>query len=599
MADEIQRVRTIYTAEGLEKVNKDLERSYMGHDALAAAAKRSKDALVVSESQLNRSTASVATFGGTVGRVAMGIGAAVAGLAIGAGIGGAKLAENMFDLQVAAENTRISFAGMMSAGGAKGAEDFQMSMAMSEELLKKMREHAKLLPGDFNDLNNVMQRSMLSGLGGGKSVNEIESMSARVMAVGKALNMNSIDTGSGFEMMLQGRAGMHSPLWAKLKNLIGMDAQQFNSLDFDKKWQAIDKALKGFDPMIKEYEKSWDAVSSTARDHLNNLMRIAGGGFFQGIKDGVNSFNDAVEINNTMLEKMAENLGKKIGGAFGWALGAARSFFGYLQSSGVFDRISGVTGAIGSLFDTSSNTGGAGNDGFNAFMSSVKDLAATIWDTVKPAFEAVWESAIKLRPLFTQLWNIGGMLVDALSNLFSQVADVAGVIGSKLLSALVMLGNGLVFVFEQIGKLFPEFAKSISDNTYRTQSEDTAGAMASEVNRYELEKRGFADALNNAFGNSMGLKGYGVLDPTRVESNWGPMAYNPSRAETDAMLARQNLDAKNAVKKPPQVTVNATITQNIANAANPEIVAVKTQEALERAFKHPIESHDNVFSVLR
>src|SRR6185436_5628028 len=97
--------------------------------------------------------------------------------------------KHIIEMQSAAETSKIAIAGMFSAAGMPGANNFQTSLQMSADIITKMRRDARELPGTFEDLQNVFQMSILGGGEAGKSVSQIEQMSANVMAVSKSLNI--------------------------------------------------------------------------------------------------------------------------------------------------------------------------------------------------------------------------------------------------------------------------------------------------------------------------------------------------------------------------------------------------------------------------
>jgi hypothetical protein len=230
----------------------------------------------------------------------------------------------VISLHSEAESARVAIAGLLSAGDLPGAKNFQMAMAMSAEIIAKMRKDARELPGEFADLQNIFQFSILGGSQAGKSVNDIESMSAKMMAVTKGLGISSEFAGREFAELMEGRASSRVTLFAKLKNLMGdphMDAAKFNALSATEKWEKIQKALESFGPMISEYGKTWEAVSSTAEDYLRNIMRIGSSGVFETLKRNLQEANEWYERNEKAIMAVSSAIFDGIGNAIGTVYG--------------------------------------------------------------------------------------------------------------------------------------------------------------------------------------------------------------------------------------------------------------------------------------
>lgn len=589
MADTTYRVRTIYDTQGLDKTSRESDRAQWSLMGLGNALQRAQGLL-----------GNLQFFAAQYGFMSLVDGIKAAG-------------SQLFDLQVAAENAKISIAGLMSAGNAPGANDFNMALLMSEEVLKKMRVHARLLPGEFEELQTVFEQALLPGLQGGKSVNEVESMSARIMSVGKSLGMAAENAGHGFQMMLMGRAGTHNTFWMKMKNLIGVQQDTFNKMSIEDKWKAVDKALKGFDPMIKSYEKSWDAISSTSADHVKNLARFAGGGLFDQIKGAFAKFNEAIEANLPALEAIATTIGEKIGGALGTVIGQGVKFMELLGSGGggvlamilgptrkstAFESIFGAKGLLGSG-GIGLRSGDGPEGGVGVFLDSLVRLASTIWDLVLPAFGSIWDHVKQLKPLWDQIWGFGGQVVDFFGFWLTGLFRVAEYIGGPLLDVLVWFGNVIAGVIEKIRVLFPSMVKEFEGGVeFKTQmAPDSAGNTAAEQIRAQGMQADWQAKQQAAFGK----QGLGVWRDQSEEPMMAPINAEPTKKQLDQMIAQANLDKHGKVKKQPDVTVNGGlhIHQNIADSPTPEVVLVKTKQAIEQALIHPIESPTQRFSVIR
>jgi hypothetical protein len=216
-----------------------------------------------------------------------------------------------------AEKARISIAGLFGATGLTFGNDFNTALAMSTEMLAKMRKDAAALPGTFEDLTEIFQRVLPGGANAGKSANDIEGLSAKMMAVGKGFGMPAEFIGREMAEMLEGRASSRVTLFAKLRQFMGegMDAQKFNAMAAPEKWEAISKALEKFNPMIKEYATTWDAISSTSESYLTNIIRVGSSGIFEYLKQALSDINDWYERNEQTILSVATVLFNDLGGA--------------------------------------------------------------------------------------------------------------------------------------------------------------------------------------------------------------------------------------------------------------------------------------------
>lgn len=215
------------------------------------------------------------------------------------GLGVHALVQSISSLNAEAEGATIGIAGMLQAGGA--FTNFQDAMGRSQELMTQMRRDAAALPGTFDDLRQVFQGGLLPGLGAGKSSTEVEHLAARFMSVSKMLQVDSHTAGRELSMLLEGRAGAHVVMWARLQSLIGKSSKDFNAMTSAQRFEAISKAMNGFDPAIKDYEKSWDAVASTTRDTLTNFQRIATTPLFNAVKEDLYQINTWLGNNQALV----------------------------------------------------------------------------------------------------------------------------------------------------------------------------------------------------------------------------------------------------------------------------------------------------------
>lgn len=228
-----------------------------------------------------------------------------------------EMVHRIIEVGAAAENAKISIAGLLSASGLTFGNDFNTALAMSSEILAKMRVDAAALPGTFEDLTEIFQRAIPGGSSAGKSVNDIEHLSAQMMAVGKTFGMSSEFIGREFAEMMEGRASSRVALFSKMRQFMGddMTAAKFNAMAAPEKWEAIERALGKFGPMIREYATTWDAISTTAESYLTNIIRVGSAGVFETLKRDLADVNEWYERNEETILSVSRAVFDDLGGA--------------------------------------------------------------------------------------------------------------------------------------------------------------------------------------------------------------------------------------------------------------------------------------------
>lgn len=240
--------------------------------------------------------------------------------------------EHVLELDSAAEKARISIGGMFNATDMPGAKDFQIALLESDAIIVRMKEHAAALPGEFSDLQEIFSRAIPGGSQANRSINQIEKLSGDLMAVSKTFGIQTEFAGREFAEMMEGRASSRVTLFQKLRQFMGegMDAQKFNALSAPEKWEQIEKALSHFGPMIAEYGNSWDAISSTTSQYVQELVKLGSGGVFVGLKKELFEINAWYEAHKQQVDDLAKRLGEGLGGALARGLEIAKQAVSFM-----------------------------------------------------------------------------------------------------------------------------------------------------------------------------------------------------------------------------------------------------------------------------
>jgi hypothetical protein len=253
----------------------------------------------------------------------------------------------------AAETTRLAIAGMvnaqMFATAAQPLGDLGQALGATDAIIQRMRVHAQTLPGTFDELRTVFQGSLSGGIAAGRNLLQIEAQAARFMAVTKTLGVDAEQAGRDMTLMMEGRAGAQVASFARLRPLIGKTAQQFNAMSAPERWQAIERALAGFGPMIDAYETSWDAVSSTTKDHLEALLRTGSAPLFDEAKRALQEVNAWLERNHDKVEAFARTVGRGLAEAFSRVVEVVKELGPLLARMAATPLGRGLSGALSGL----------------------------------------------------------------------------------------------------------------------------------------------------------------------------------------------------------------------------------------------------------
>jgi len=293
MADETYRVVTIYETQGLGQIAPEARAGAEAMDHLGKSAEHTKGVL----SHMNEFALGYLGFH-QLAHDAVGLG------------------EKLINLSAQFESTRIAMAGMIQAGRftgiGDGVEGFNRALSVSDALLTKIREHSRTFHGTFDDLLQINQMNIASGAHSGMTLDQIEQMAYKVGNVGKMFGIDAGSTGHALSQMLEGHARSISPLFRKLAGFMDDGGGGFNALSPEKRVEAINKAVAGFEPAMKAYGETWGAIVTTTQSYEKVVMRTFGKAFFDQAKSALVEINAWFEKNRESILKTAEALGHGI-----------------------------------------------------------------------------------------------------------------------------------------------------------------------------------------------------------------------------------------------------------------------------------------------
>lgn len=503
MSDTIYRVLTVYETD-TGPAESGADRIAAKHDAITGALSRTASSLT---GMFDRAATAAA---GIV--VALGSALAITGIAA--------LVHGVTTLNAQAEEARTSIAGMFQAGGAvaAGAGGFNSALRMSDDIIQRMRVHANALPGEFRDLQNVFEGGLIPGLESGRTAAQIEGLSASFMAVSQTFRVESQAAGREFNMLLEGRAGSHVVMWSRLSGIIGKTAQDWNAMSRAQRFDALERALRGFGPMVDAYGHSWAAVSSTARDHVTQMLRIATTPLFDRVKADLALVNGWFERNQGRLETMAHTIGVRLADAFDVVVTRVSHLVEMVQHFSLHDVIAQVESVgqrmgggmlaaragLGLLSSPGALTGVGSMVGGGAMAG-----AGVLGAIALPLVVAIADGAVDVRHVARDLEHAVGPLGHSLSDLGNSMRPLLDLIGVGMVTALtaaVQAISDLVSPVARLGTGLLDIVNWISRQSFSTAGGHGGTASAPGVRSAEEQNRADAggyDVSNEMFGHAL------------------------------------------------------------------------------------------------
>lgn len=243
----------------------------------------------------------------SIGRELASIGS-MATLAIGTGLaaGLGEALKTAFEFNEQIENVQLSLAAISNANGETNglAEGFRLA----GEVIKQMRVDAAALPGEFKDLEGIMQSIFSSGSQLGVGMFGMEKIASKTMMAASILGVNQATAGSELSMMLEGSASHKMPLFRKLG--LNMSSHQLNAMDPKERLNLVYNRLEKLatPEAIKRASETWTGTKTTAIDRLKGAAGAVGMPLFEAVKAEIQKFNK-------MDPDKFVNFGMKVGDA--------------------------------------------------------------------------------------------------------------------------------------------------------------------------------------------------------------------------------------------------------------------------------------------
>ncbi|HTF90121.1 MAG TPA: hypothetical protein VK843_17025 [Planctomycetota bacterium] len=233
---------------------------------------------------------------------------------IGAGAVGAAAIYGVRTLNNELESTKVSLAAVFRAQGLAGSVPQGISMA--SQAIADMRQDAKMLPGEFEDLLRIFNTASVPAFASGMNVQEWEKLSSKVMATAKAVSLPMDQAAREFAMLLEGRSGAHNVFGMRLLGLHGDIAKKFNQSSPEARLEKIRVELDKYGESIAHFATTYDAIESTTKDNVKTFIMMASAPLFEKMKGALGDFNQWFDDNRGTVDSWANRIGWKVASAF-------------------------------------------------------------------------------------------------------------------------------------------------------------------------------------------------------------------------------------------------------------------------------------------
>ena len=548
------------------------------------------------------------------------------GLLGAAGIGGlATSAAGLLKVNNAMEQTTTVLAGMLQAN--KFTKTFQEGMELSADAMAQIRQEAERLPGtdvDFLEAFKVTFQAMKDV--GMTDLPKMITFSDNMVAVAKAYGVDIAQASRDINLMLSGHAGEDVKTFRHLKGQLGVrTTEEFNKLSAADRVKRMSGLLEKNKGMLKAFENTWDAISSTTESIAKNVSLAFGGPLFDVAKQGLKALNDLLGKYSDQIKTVANVMGEGIAdglrGAAGYLRGRLPHSDGQLKpayGSGLlganYNALPSLAGgAIGAL---GGPVGGLLAGGLlkalnqPSFLESFRGIFLPI-DKVLRGFAGVWESATDrirdgfmmfgsflgttIMPILQAVGSVMGDIFGAIKNVlddkansFKEIFYYLGVIGQGfaqvLAPAIKLLGHQLAWLHEKILKHFIDtLATALQHMAATVRLFETIGKTGGLARIGLLTGGGIGTAYRNALTDVQRESQTRLRYTSGSDTTLGKIV-GAFDSAVDAEKARQEADrrkkaAENGPKaKPPAPQVhfhNAkfSIEQRFAEGFDPDRVA--------------------------
>lgn len=211
------------------------------------------------------------------------------------------------------EKTQVGLAAIFKAQGV--SDNMTDGLELATAAMEKMRIHARDLPGELKDLQLIFRLGMTPGLQLGASVGQLERISANAMAAAATSNMPMDQAARELAQLYGGHAGGHN-VFGQMLGFSGEDAKKLNAAQGEARLKLIEEALKKYQDSIPVFAKTFDALTSTLRDSVDQTAKRATKPLFDSMKVQLDRANRWFGDHEEQVGRFADSVGLRLEYAF-------------------------------------------------------------------------------------------------------------------------------------------------------------------------------------------------------------------------------------------------------------------------------------------
>lgn len=356
------------------------------------------------------------------------------------------------------EQTQLQIAGFLSALGV--TSNFNDGLVEADIVMEKIRVAAARLPGEAEDYIQVFRAGLpvlQSAVGG--TLNDMTAFSNRYAAITKTLGIDAAQAARDINMMLRqgkGGAGMDVrsftallPFLRQVKGQADLTTESFNAMTAPERAKILAGAFATLQPMLDKAADSFDSMMGAAVSNIRHIARLGTMPLFEGMKQGLASFNSMLsdaDGNLTPLGNRLVNIGRMISDGLvtgvSKAVDMARELYGWFERIWQSPAAQSILAKLGAAAGSIGSAAGGMLSGSGAMATAATGLAAI--GSSNPLSMLMGPTALVVG-ILGELASRGQVVTGVLDFLASIFASLATLIGPALgmFEALTTLGADL------------------------------------------------------------------------------------------------------------------------------------------------------------
>jgi len=271
------------------------------------------------------------------------------------------------------ETTKIGLAGEYESAGV--VDRFDKGGDVADAAIRRMRQKAAALPGEFSDLVAIYNTAMLPMLRAGKTVKEGVDLAANAMAVGISRGIRPDVIGRELAAVLSGQAKGSNLLAARVLGLHGGEAARFNKQTASKRFDEVAGAfgsegrLAAVDAYAKSFEGRWTTLVSNAKMTAMEMTKP----LFNTMSNYLGAANQWFDNHQAEITHWVTSLGETLAKWFDRAAKSAENLIPYVKEAAKWLGLNAKNGNL-ELYGKRAVAGALGGEALDVGMSAGRSL---------------------------------------------------------------------------------------------------------------------------------------------------------------------------------------------------------------------------------